>query len=300
LSTEYPSSRRRFLALPLGAVLLACSQKSAQKGNGTPPRRVVSLSPAATESVFALGRGDRLVGRSRYCDKPEAALKLPDVGGLIDPNLEAILALRPDLVLGAENPATQKIQQALTARGVSVYFPRVESLPEIDTMLDGLGARLEAAAEAKALIDALHTNVRKIEGAVQQRPRPRVLVTVGIAPIVAAAPSSFVGALAQRAGGSNVIEGGPDYLSFGFERVLALDPDVLVHCAPGAAHGSNPLPTGDALWARLRAVRNGRVVNITSDAVLRPGPRIAQGLAELAAAIHGEPNIAKLVQTSPT
>jgi len=293
-------SRRWFLALPLGTLLLGCTRRSSGGAEGKEPARVVSLSPAATEAVFALGRGARLVGRSRYCDKPALALKLPDVGGLIDPNLEAILGLRPDLVLGAENPATQKIQQALLARGVSVYFPRVESMPEIDAMMEGLGARLGAVAEAKELLGTLHGNLLKVEAAVRNRPRPKVLVTVGISPIVAAAPSSFVGELARRAGGANVIEGGPDYPSFGFERVLALDPDVLVHCAPGAAHGSNPLPTGDTVWSRLRAVRTGRVVNITSDAVLRPGPRIAAGLAELASAIHADPSIAKLVQAGPT
>lgn len=293
-------SRRWFLALPLGTLLLGCTRRSSGGAEGKEPARVVSLSPAATEAVFALGRGARLVGRSRYCDKPALALKLPDVGGLIDPNLEAILGLRPDLVLGAENPATQKIQQALLARGVSVYFPRVESMPEIDAMMEGLGARLGAVTEAKELLGTLHGNLLKVEAAVRDRPRPKVLVTVGISPIVAAAPSSFVGELARRAGGANVIEGGPDYPSFGFERVLALDPDVLVHCAPGAAHGSNPLPTGDTVWSRLRAVRTGRVVNITSDAVLRPGPRIASGLAELAAAIHAVPSIAKLVQAGPT
>lgn len=277
------------LLLLLGAVLLGCSKSTASpESKDIPARRIVSLSPSTTETVFAIGAGSTMVGRSRYCDYPPEVTTLPQVGGYVDPSFEAILAQEPDLVIGARGPAGSALADKLVARGVATYFPPTESFDAIDAMIAGLGQRTGRVEAARATVEEIHEELARIERAVASAPKTRVLVVFGIEPLSVAGPGSFPDEMIRRAGGSNVVVEGGAYPAINIERVLALDPDVIVNAAMMEERASERLRKDAPGWSRVRAMQAGHVETIKEEAVLRPGPRIADGVALLARALHPE------------
>jgi iron complex transport system substrate-binding protein len=248
--------------------------------------RVVSLSPSTTEALASIGARAALVGRSRYCDFPPDVLSLPPVGGYVDPSYEAILALAPDLVTGARGPSGPDLSTRLGARGIATYFPVTESFEGIDAMLQGLGDRTGHRSEADAVVSRLHAEEAAVASAVEGEPKVRTLFLFGIAPIVAAGPGGFPDEMLRRAGGVNVVTEGSAYPTLGLEHVLALDPDVIVDAAWGEAGDHGRITVDTPGWRELRAVKAGRVVSLRDEVILRPGPRIGEGLRLLAKALH--------------
>lgn len=278
--------RKQFIVglATLAMCLFACHHRAHERV--TRPQRIVSLSPSTTEAVFALGAGSRLVGRSLYSDFPPEAKRLPSVGGFASPSYEAILALAPDLVVGAQGPSGRSIVDRLKQQGIATYFPPTDSVAEILDMLRGLGARLGDAARGNALAAKVAAERDRIARAVARLPHPRTLLVFGVQPIVVAGPGGFPGQLLRLAGAVNVVKTGPHFPTIGVEELLALDPDVIVDTTGmggGHSHGVDPHAPG---WKDLRAVKQGRLVRLTDERVLRPGPRIAEGLAVLARALH--------------
>lgn len=285
-----PSASRRFSVSLLLLSLLACRKAPAVR-NGADAgagARIVSLSPSTTEALFVIGAGPQVVGRSRYCDWPAEVTKLPQIGGYVDPSFEAILALRPDLVTGARGPAGAAMSERLEARGIKTFLPKTESFAEIDAMMIGLGERTGHAADAKAKVDALDAQVSAIARALASVPHPRVLLVFGLEPVSVAGPASFADEMIRRAGGTNVVTEGGAYPTLGMERVLTLDPDLVVNAAIAEAHGHQRIAKDTPGWSKVRAVTTGHVVALTDESVLRPGPRVGDGLTALARAIHPE------------
>jgi iron complex transport system substrate-binding protein len=278
--------RREFLAL---AVLAACKKASPISSENSDAEkkasRVVSLSPSTTETVCAIGGRDLLVGRSRYCDYPPDVASLPEVGGYVDPNIEAILALRPDLVVGARGPSGSTITDALAAHGIATYFPRTESLAEIDAMIAGIGERTGHAKEASDVVAKMHADEEAVAKGLEGKPEPRVLFVFGVSPIVCAGPGTFADEMLKRAHARNAVTEGSGYPTMGIERVLAIDPDVIIEAAWGE-QGAQAIAKGMAGWGRLRAVKDDRVDHLGDETVLRPGPRVVRGIETLARAIH--------------
>jgi iron complex transport system substrate-binding protein len=276
--------RRAFLVLALAA---AChAHATAARDARAVPARVVSLSPSTTETVAALGALPSLVGRSRYCDFPPEVKKLPEVGGYVDPNLEAIVALRPDLVVGARGPAGRRVADTLHARGVDTYFPSTESIADIFAMIRGVGARLGRTAEAERVVSGIESRLAEVADATRHADRPRVLLLFGVEPIIAAGPKSFGDEILARAGARNAVTSGNAYPSLDVEAVVGLDPDVIVDAAVAEEHGGQRIAKTAEGWSRVRAVRTDHVVALADEAVLRPGPRVGEGVATLARALH--------------
>jgi iron complex transport system substrate-binding protein len=272
--------RRAALA---GLLTLVAGCGRAAPRTGAP--RVVSLSPSTTEAAFAIGAGNLLVGRSRFCDYPPEATALPVVGGFADPSIEAIVALRPTLAIGARGPAGPALEGTLAARGIATFFPETESIAQIEAMITELGRRLgheEGARFAVAQIEAARRAVAAAKG-----PRVRAAFLFDVAPIFAAGPGSFADELLREAGGENVITAGGAYPTLDIERLLALDPDVILDGAADEQGRSRVLQkAGDPGWKSLRALRAGRVRPLAASVVLRPGPRIGEGLAAVARALR--------------
>ena len=275
--------RRSFLML---AALAACRAHQVTRDGGTAPSRIVSLSPSTTETVAALGALASLVGRSRYCDYPPEVTKLPEVGGYVDPNLEAILALRPDLVVGARGPAGRRIDDTLRARGIDTYFPETETIADIFAMIRGVGSRLHREAEAERVVAATEARLAEVAAATRALPSPRVLLLFGVQPIVAAGPKSFGDEILGRAGARNAVVQGGAYPSLDLEAVVGLDPDVIVDAAVAEEHGGQRITKDAGGWSRVRAVREDKVIALADESVLRPGPRVGEGVATLARALH--------------
>jgi iron complex transport system substrate-binding protein len=209
---------------------------------------------------------------------------VPVVGGLA-PDLEVLLQLRPDLVVGPRGAMLSKVADQLEARGIATWFPAAESLASSDDVIIGLGDRTGPPGDARRVVSALDTRVHAIAQAVEGEPRPRVLFVVGAAPVVAAGPLSFADELLRLAGASNVVDSGPAWPTVGFERIVELDPDVVIDSSGGPERV--PRVTARAPgWSGVRAVHEGRVIVLDDERVLRPGPRIAEGLAALARSLH--------------
>lgn len=276
---------RRSFALGLAASLVAC-RRTARAAKAPKDQRVVSLSPSTTETLSALGALAQLVGRSRYCDYPKEVLALPEVGGYVDPNLEAIVALAPDLVIGARGPAGASITTQLEDRGIATYFPPTETFAEIEAMIQGLGERMARGGEAAQILAAMRGQLDDIERALDGVPRLRVLMLFGVEPIVATGPGSFGHDVLTRAHATNVVVQGGTYPSLDLEAVLALDPDVVVNAAVAEERGAQRIGKSAPGWKDLRAVQTDKVLSIDDDRVLRPGPRAGEGAKVLARALY--------------
>ncbi len=278
--------RRAALGFLLAIVATACARAERRSG----PPRVVSLSPSTTEAVFAIGAGSLLVGRSSYCDHPPEAIALPVVGGFADPSVEKIVALRPSLVVGARGPAGPALAQALEKHGIPTYFPETESIAQIEAMIADLGKRL--GRDAGPVIAVIEAAKKRVMDAIAGKPRVRAVFLFDAGPVVAAGPGSFPDELIREAGGVNLVTAGGQYPMLDIERILALDPEVILDGAAemGAPAGTSRLSAlRDAPgWKRLRAMREGRVRPVSASTALRPGPRIGEGLIAVARALHGE------------
>jgi iron complex transport system substrate-binding protein len=281
-----PKSVLVVIAAMTALAAVMCSRGQTAPAASTDLRRVVSVTPATTEAMFALGAGDRVVGRSRFCDWPPKAAKLPTVGGFVDVDLEAILQLRPDLVVGSSGPASTRLANQLGARGIATWFPILDSFASIDTMLLGLGDRTGHETDARQIVEQVDARALAVERAVSADPPRRVLMVLDVTPPVAVGPKSFADEMIRRARGVNVLTDGGPWQTLGIERIIELDPDVVVDASAepgGASSGITPQAPG---WRDVRAVQQGRVVTMTDTRVLRPGPRVAEGLALLAHALH--------------
>jgi iron complex transport system substrate-binding protein len=283
---------KRRAALAALAALAASGACTRDRGGPTGTARVVSIAPSTTESVFAIGAGALLVGRSRHCDHPAEATGLPVVGGFADPSVEAIVALAPTLVVGARGPAGPALEQALTARSIRTFFPETESLAQIESMFVELGRLLEREAEAEAVRGRVRAQIEGVRAAVALRKTVRAVMLFDVAPIVAAGPNGVPDELIRVAGGDNLITRGGAYPTIGLEHLLALDPDVIIDGAADAHEGGGlrgvAAQRDAAGWRELRAVREGRVRGLDTSAALRPGPRIGDGHTALARALHGD------------
>jgi len=247
----------------------------------------VSLSPSTTEAMFAIGAGELVVGRSDQCDYPKEALALPSVGGFASPNLERVLALRPTLVVGSQSPAGPALEEQLKSHGVDTLFPPTRSVAEILAMMHLLGARSATPDGAERAVRRVEHQLEAIARWTASRDEPTVVMVFDPQPLFVAGPGSFADELIGRAGGDNAIDEGGLWPTIDEERLLALDPDVVVDASMATTTGgASRLPSRPG-WEALGAVKAGRVRRLRSDAALRPGPRIGKGLQDLAAAIHG-------------
>jgi iron complex transport system substrate-binding protein len=246
------------------------------------PRRVVSLAPSVTDIVVALGLTDRLVGVSRFDHAPEVK-DLPRVGGFLDPSVEAVVALRPDLVLwltdGGALPAVSRIAEL----GIPVLALPVVSVDDVLASCRAVGRALGEPAAGERLSHALEASLARVRERAARLPVRRVLLVVGREPLVVAGPGSYPDELIRAVGGRNVVEGGVAWPVFPLERAAALDPDVVIDAAVNE-HGQG---NGRALSA-IPAVRRGALRRLDSDEVLRPGPQLNRALELLFQAVHPE------------
>ena len=253
------------------------------------PLRLVSLAPSLTEIVFALGRGDWLVGVSDYCDYPPAARALPRMGGILTPNLERILQARPGLVLVTAEGNSLDGVAPLARLGLPLFMVKPEGIAGVQASITALGQVLHAEAAAAALSGQIQGKLTRVRELVRGRGRPRVLFLLWSNPLITVAPGTYIHDLIETAGGVNVVrDRTAPYPRIGWEQVIAWAPDVIV--LPEHRQGEPQALPERMLraWRTVPAVRTGRVVSVPSDPLYRPGPRIVEGVGELARAVHPE------------
>ena len=248
----------------------------------TEPKRIIAMLPSHTETIFALGAGAKLVGIDEYSNYPKLETsKIQKVGNGFVPNLEAIAALKPDLVL-ADESTSSKLVQNLEKLGITVYGASAQTYLETFEKIASLGRMVNRETNALRLITKMRDEINGITAKIASRPRVSVYFEVDPTPY-AAGPGSFIGEMLTRAGGLNILP-----VSLGAfpkispELVVSSNPSVII----GAKLEDLLLRPG---WANIMAIKNNRVYDPTgedNDAIVRPGPRLATALKILARFLH--------------
>ncbi len=251
--------------------------------------RVVSLAPNLTEIVFALRDGDHLVGDTDYCDFPAEAVRKPHVGGPVNPNLEEIVSLKPDLVLATKSINRRETVDALERIGLPVYVTDPHSVEEMIASVEHLGSALGTEKTAGMLAEDLRLRLADLDRRLAGTAPRRVLFIVWTDPLISVGRDTFIADALRRAGGRSVVETKAEWPHVSVEEIVRLQPDVLVFAS---AHAGNTQRDIDALrtrpgWENLAAMQHGNVV-VISDAINRPAPRMVDAIERLARALHPE------------
>lgn len=274
------------------AVVLACTPASDDSaalddaGDPLPPpatrSRIVSLSPATTEILFALGAGPRLVGRTTWDLWPEEARQVPDLGNGIRPSIETVIGARPDLVVLYASNENRDAARAFRAANIAVITLRINQIAEFERATTLLGDAVGEPQRARVVVDSVRATLERVRAATAGRERPTVFMLSWETPLMTIGSGSFLSELVEIAGGRNVFA---DLASpspqVTFEEVLRRDPRFILG---GPVTASN-LGTNER-WRLLPAVREGRVLIMDTLLVGRPGVRLGEAAVSLARLIH--------------
>jgi iron complex transport system substrate-binding protein len=288
------------------AFLLACSRRNAKapqaEGRSTrevvdeagrhvsvPLRieRIVSLAPNVTEIVYAIGAGDRLVGDTEYCDYPSEAKRVAKVGDTLHPSAERIVALHPQVVLVSTASQLESFTTLLAEHQIAVFVMDAHDLEGVFHSIQDLGDLFDEQPRAEKLVANLRNRTAAVENAVNSRKRIRVFYQLSDRPLYTAGRDSFTTDLIRRAGGESVTANVPGaWPRFSDESALASQPEAII-LPTGGSIGTANSEVAEPL-KKSAAVRSGRVYKINDDHLSRPGPRLVDGLEELARALHPE------------
>jgi iron complex transport system substrate-binding protein len=251
------------------------------------PARIISLAPSLTETIYALGLQDRLVGDTDYCDYPPDAQKKPKVGGAINPSLEQIAALHPDLVLVTKDFNRLDTVRALETLGIPSYAIDPHTVADILSSTHRLADVLGAQAAGKTLDDELHQQLTALQTKLAGIPPRRVLFIVWPEPLISIGKQTFIADALREAGAVSIVDSQQNWPQVNLEEVVRLQPDYLVFAASHFTRGQADFDTLAARpgWDILQAVQNRRFA-VISEAVNRPAPRIVSAIEELARQLH--------------
>jgi iron complex transport system substrate-binding protein len=292
-SLSLGSTGRRWIVGALALAVAACGPSS-EKGvpvlddAGDPlPRpaarsRIVSLIPATTEILFALGAGDRVVGRTKWDGWPPAALRVPDLGDGIRPSVETVIGVRPDLVVLYASGDNRDAARALRATGIDVISLRIDSIAEFERAAILLGDAVGEPARARVVVDSVRATLNRVRSATTGRARPTIFMIAWETPLMTIGAGSFLSELVEIAGGQNVfgdLEGPSPQVSF--EEVVRRDPQFILG-RPETAGTLGAI----ARWRGLPAVREGRVLVMDTVLVGRPGVRLGEAAVSIARLLH--------------
>lgn len=251
--------------------------------------RLISLAPNITEMLFALGVGDQVVGVTSYCDYPPEARTRTPIGDTLHPSLERILALKPDLVVASRASQLESFARQLGEQGVPLYVVEARTLSDVPRSLRRLGMILGRPEPGESAAQGLERQIEQIERRTHGRTAPTVLLVIQREPLMVPGTKSFLADVVGKAGGTLI---GPDDFREGvlysLESVIAQRPQFIV--LPGAS-GTRSQRLEQYSWPKLAgtpAMRARRVYSIDADLIMRPGPRLVQGLSELAHIFHPE------------
>jgi ABC-type Fe3+-hydroxamate transport system substrate-binding protein len=287
---------RRLAFVAVAITVLACSRGHAPAASGarddygapvtpgslTAPERIVSLNPTTTELLFAVGAGSRVVGRTHWDMWPDSARLVPDLGPGLRPNVEAILARHPDLVILYASMDNRTAADQLRAAHVPVLALKIDSIADFRRATLLLGMVTGEEARAHTVVDTVQRTLDRVRAATASLPRPTVFWHVWDAPIITIGRSSYMNELVEVAGGRNVY-GDVAQLSpqVSIEDIIHRNPDIILAGASGAAHIRT-----SAEWQAVGAVRRGRVLVIDTTLVGRPSVRLGEAAVSLARLLH--------------
>ena len=257
------------------------------------PRRIISLVPATTEMLFAMDAGGRVVGVGSYDRYPPSVARLPKVGGLLDPNVERILSLKPDFVIVYDTQ--QELKKQLDRMHIPIFRYEHRGLPDVLATMRALGERIGAKSAGDAAAARLEQQLEAVRARVAGRPKPKTLLVFGREPgtlrqINASGGYGFLHDLLEVAGGSDVLADlQKQSVELSTETILSRVPDVILELHYGESVPADKLAAERRVWnalASVPAVRNGRVYLLVGNEFVVPGPRVGIAAERFADALH--------------
>jgi ABC-type Fe3+-hydroxamate transport system substrate-binding protein len=247
-----------------------------------PPQRIVSLNPTTTELLFAIGAGSRVVGRTSYDIFPDSVKAVPDLGQGLRPNVEAVLAARPDLVILYASNDNRDAVRRLRASGVQTVAYKADRIADFVRVTAALGRLVGDTVRASHTIDSVQATIARVRAKTAGLPKPRVFWPFWEAPLLSVGGGSFINELIEIAGGINVFgdlqQPSP---AVTFEELFRRDPDLILTGRKTREHFLN-----DARWRTLRAVRDGHILLIDTTIVNGPSSRLGSSAAFIARLLH--------------
>lgn len=262
---------------------------TADAGSSADPRRIVSLLPAATEILFELGAGERIVGRTRWGVHPPAAERIPDVGDGIRPSVEAVVALDPDLVILYGGETNRETRDRFARLNVPTLSLRHDTLADLRRNILHLGEVIGCPSGAAALVERVEDGLAAVSEATAGRRRVRVYYDAWAEPPITIGRGSFIDALLRVAGATNIfgdLAAASPRVSL--EAIIERDPDRILVAVPPQAGDRRPDLAARHGWDRIPAVSEGRVAPVDRDLVTRLGPRVADAASAIGRALHGD------------
>lgn len=248
------------------------------------PRRLLSLAPSITETLVSIGLGERIVGVSDFCRLPEEGPSPARVGGLINPDLERIVSLRPDLVLASTSGNYLEDADRITALGIPVYTCDTPTVDRVIETMETLGRILGAEREAESLTGSMRRRLEAIATRLAGKRRARVLFLVWGDPMLAPGRGAFINDALSLAGADSIsAEASARWTEYDLEQVLTGRPEVILTVPDNRPFAESLRSRPE--WASVPAVREGRI-HVVSDAIQQPGPRIVDGIEEIAVLLH--------------
>ena len=252
------------------------------------PTRVISLAPSITEMLFALGLDEEIVGVTEFCNFPAAALNKPKLG-YARPSLEALIALRPDLIVAPHEFLRADMLAKFDELKIPVFLLEAQTLEDILIQIQNLGKIFNRISAADSITGAMRGRIAEVTKRVATLERKRVLYVLNSHPLITVGPGSYIHQMIGLAGGINIAAGtSSPYPRLSLESVLKEDPQVLIFPVGSAESIPKSEQQEWNRWSTLSAVRNRQLRDVSSDALNRPGPRVIEGLELLARAIHPE------------
>jgi cobalamin transport system substrate-binding protein len=253
--------------------------------------RIVTLAPNLTEIVYALGLEDKLVGDTDACDTPPAAKQKPHVGGAQNPSLEAIVALRPDLVLATTSINAESTADALAHLGIAVYTTAGDTQTMLQ-MLDSIqrmAALMGAEAQGKELTARLRARLDSLHARLADRPMAHVLFVVWEDPLITIGPNTFIADALRWAGAESILISSQNWPQMSLEEVVRLQPDYIIFAGGHGESAESELAELRAkpIWRDLDAVEQGHIVNLDEESI-RPAPGLVDAIEQLAHEVHPE------------
>jgi iron complex transport system substrate-binding protein len=256
------------------------------------PNRIVTLSPNITEIIFALGLGDKVAAVSNECDWPIEAKTKSKVGSFWQPNTEAIIAAKPDLVVCESFPQQKEVAETLKRAGLNVLSLRVESIEELFTAIARIGQAAGCPEKGEQLVADIKRQIDQIRAKSSSAGKVKVLWIMQAEPLRVAGTNTFINQIVELSGGQNAI--GPtidQYPSVGTEEILTCGAEVIIQSAMGTEDIAKQQAAAEKFWSRyanLPAVKDKRIYVIDPDTVLRLGPRLPEGAQAVVTCMHPE------------
>lgn len=238
-----------------------------------PPERIVSLAPSITETLFFLGLGDKVVGVTKYCNYPPEAQSKTIIGGVIDPNYEIILSLKPDIVMMTVEGNTKESFNKLSDLGLKIFVTNPRNFEGVFKTILDIGKICKVETRAKFLVDSLRAELEKIKKISSGKHKPKVFVLLSLNPLMTAGKNTFINEIIENAGGINIGKNSKqNYPIFNREEILKLNPDIII--LTESKIGKDELLNLFPEWKHINAIKENKIFKIDPDILLRPSPRV--------------------------